>query len=129
MRSWGVSAGSVDAGDGAASTRAVKNNFGAGAASTPGLPSASRRSVARVSWRRARPPAALPPAPAAAPSAPIATSRRWLGAAIALLALIAIGALAWYLTHRPPAAAGRFAGAPASGASGASGAVGPVAGG
>ncbi len=73
-----------------------------------------------------QPPAALPPAPAAAPSAPIATSRRWLGAAIALLALIAIGALAWYLTHRPPAAAGRFAGAPASGASGA---VGPVAGG
>src|SRR3954468_11704086 len=29
--------------------------------------------------------------------------RRWLGSLIAVLALIALGGLAWYLTHREPA--------------------------
>jgi len=32
--------------------------------------------------------------------------RRWLGGAIAVLALVGLGALAWYLTHRPAAPAG-----------------------
>ncbi|MGZ5185456.1 MAG: efflux RND transporter periplasmic adaptor subunit [Caldimonas sp.] len=56
--------------------------------------------------------------------APVRPSRRrWPGAVIAVVALLALGAFAWYLTHRPPEAAGAgFAfGASASGASGASG--------
>ena len=58
--------------------------------------------------------------PAASPRVP--PRHRWLGTVIAVLALVALGALAWYLTHRPPeqAGAGAFgAGASASGASGA----------
>jgi multidrug efflux system membrane fusion protein len=47
--------------------------------------------------------------------------RRWLGAALALVALIGLAALAWYLTHRPPAANGGGPGSAASGASGVAG--------
>ncbi len=60
------------------------------------------------------------PSPAAAPppSVPPRTRRRWLGTAIALLALLALGGLAWYLTHRnaapAPGAARGGRGAPAS---------------
>ncbi len=63
-------------------------------------------------------PAAAPPLllPAPAP----APRRRWRGAIVAVLALLALGALAWYLTHRPAEApAGGVAGGAASGALGA----------
>ncbi|MEP7141029.1 MAG: efflux RND transporter periplasmic adaptor subunit, partial [Caldimonas sp.] len=64
------------------------------------------------------PRAPSPPAPP--PRPPISAGRRGLGAAIALAALVALGALAWWLTHRPAERpAGSFAAAPASGASGA----------
>ena len=60
--------------------------------------------------------AASPPLPLPTP----APRRRWRGAIVAVLALLALGALAWYLTHRPAEApAGAFAGGAASGASGA----------
>lgn len=42
-----------------------------------------------------------PPEPAAVPRKPPSRLRRWLGSIIALVVLIAIGGLAWYLTHRP----------------------------
>ncbi len=61
-------------------------------------------------------PAASPPLLLPAPT----PRRRWRGAIVAVLALLALGALAWYLTHRPAEApAGAFAGGAASGASGA----------
>ena len=45
--------------------------------------------------------------------------RRWRGGVVAVLALLALGALAWYLTHRPAESpTGAFAVASASGASG-----------
>ncbi len=61
--------------------------------------------------------------PLAAPRRPVPAGRRWLGSVIAVAALLMLGALAWYLTHRPPEgpAATVFA---ASGASGASAAAG-----
>jgi len=61
---------------------------------------------------------ARPPAP---PRPPLSAGRRALGAAIAIAATVALAALAWYLTHRPPEAAGGVgsAFAAASGASGA----------
>jgi len=66
-------------------------------------------------------PAAAPPLLLSAPT----PRRRWRGAIVAMLALLALGALAWYLTHRPAEApAGAFAGGAASGASGAA-AAGP----
>ena len=55
------------------------------------------------------PPAARPvtaPPPAALPA-----RRRWIGAVVAILAVVALGALAWYLTHRAPATTGAAAGA------------------
>ncbi len=64
----------------------------------------------------AAPPPASPPAPP-----PISAGKRWFGAAIAVAALIALGALAWWLTHRPAERPGG-AGAAAAGASSASGA-------
>ena len=59
--------------------------------------------------------------PALADDRPAPPRRRWLGATIAVVALVALGALAWYLTHRPPVpAGGAFAVQPAgSGASAA----------
>jgi len=64
------------------------------------------------------------PSPRALPA-----RRGWVGATIAVLALAALGALAWYLTHRPPAAdAGRPPGASGAGSSGAPGARGARAG-
>ena len=57
--------------------------------------------------------------------------RRWLGSTIAIIAVLAIGALAWYLTHRPqlatsgggaPPAAGARAGPGGPGAAGGRGA-------
>ena len=66
-----------------------------------------------------------PPAEDLSPAAPsrrvVPARRRWLGAVIAVLALVALGALAWYLTHRPAQAPAGFgaAGPAASGASAA----------
>ena len=72
----------------------------------------------------------MPPSPSAPPTAtPLVASsdpapapkKRWLGSVIAVLALAALGALAWYLTH-PAAGTGTAGpGARASGAAGASG--------
>ena len=63
-------------------------------------------------------PAAAPPLLLSAPT----PRRRWRGAIVAMLALLALGALSWYLTHRPAEApGGAFAVAAASGASGAQG--------
>jgi multidrug efflux system membrane fusion protein len=45
-----------------------------------------------------------PPEPA--PPRPDPARVRWVGSVVAVVALIAIGALAWYLTHRGPPAAG-----------------------
>jgi membrane fusion protein, multidrug efflux system len=64
------------------------------------------------------------PAPVPAPVRVVPARRRWLGAALALVALIGLAALAWYLTHRPPAANGGGPGSAASGASAVAG--GPV---
>jgi len=50
--------------------------------------------------------------------------RRWLGGVVAIVALIGLGAIAWYLTHRPAAAPGGPFAAMAAG-SGASDAAGP----
>ena len=61
---------------------------------------------------------ARPPPP---PRRPLSAGRRGLGAVIAIAALIGLAALAWYLTHRPPEAAGG-AGSAFAAASGASGA-------
>src|SRR5450755_2301996 len=64
-------------------------------------------------------PSSIPPAPASPPPRPVVTARRrWLGTIVAIAALIALGVLAWYLTHRPAERAGA-----ASAASGASGAA------
>jgi multidrug efflux system membrane fusion protein len=69
-----------------------------------------------------QPPTAVPPdRPAPPPSGAVPARRRWLGTVIALAALVALGAFAWYLTHRPPESVGGPGGA-ASAASGASGA-------
>ena len=59
---------------------------------------------------------------------PAPPRRRWLGATIAVLALAALGALAWYLTHRLAAPAGGAFAAQSAG-SGASGAAVPGPGG
>ena len=53
------------------------------------------------------------------PHAPPARPRRWLGTFIAIVGLVALGALAWYLTQRPAAA-------PAQGAAGGPPGAGPV---
>ena len=53
--------------------------------------------------------------------------RRWLGSTIAIIAMIGIGALAWYLTHRPQAATGPGA-PPATGARGGPGGPGAAGG-
>ncbi|MDQ6627773.1 MAG: efflux transporter periplasmic adaptor subunit, partial [Pseudomonadota bacterium] len=69
-----------------------------------------------------QPPTDASPAANLAAAAPphgrpsVSPRRRWLGALIAVIALLALGALAWYLTHRPPVA-GSGPGAPAAGAS------------
>jgi len=71
------------------------------------------------------------PAPAPPPSYPLARRprRRWLGTTVALLALAALAALTWYLTHRPPEAPGGGAALAASGPGrGVAGAGGPGAG-
>jgi hypothetical protein len=45
------------------------------------------------------------PSPAALPAArPVRGARRWLGTVVAFAALIALAALAWWLTHRAPEA-------------------------
>ena len=45
------------------------------------------------------------PAPPALPDArPVRGARRWLGTVVAFAALIALAALAWWLTHRAPEA-------------------------
>jgi multidrug efflux system membrane fusion protein len=70
------------------------------------------------------------PTPPAVPSEPVVPvkRRRWLGSLIAVICVVLIGGLAWYLTHRPPVPAagpggpggpggargGRAGGAPAS---------------
>jgi multidrug efflux system membrane fusion protein len=58
------------------------------------------------------------PQPPAAPRRP----RRWLGTVIALVGLALLGALAWYLTHRPAAAPVAGAAPPGAGMPGARGA-------
>nr|WP_329689127.1 efflux RND transporter periplasmic adaptor subunit [Caldimonas sp.] len=61
------------------------------------------------------------PRPVVPPRPPLSARARWLGTVIALLSLAALGALAWYLTHRPaaPAAGATVAGAaPGAAASG-----------
>jgi len=67
---------------------------------------------------RAPSPAALPPA------RPVRGARRWLGTIIAFAALIALAALAWWLTHRAPEAPVGAAAA-ASGAGRGGAAAGP----
>jgi len=57
------------------------------------------------------------PQPPAAPRRP----RRWLGTVIALVGLALLGALAWYLTHRPAAAPVAGAAPPGAGMPGARG--------
>ena len=54
------------------------------------------------------PPASPSPAPSLPPARHVRGARRWFGATVAILVLLAIAALAWYLTHRPaePAGAG-----------------------
>ena len=65
------------------------------------------------------------PAPSAPPPRPaVSAGRRWFGAVVAVAALVALGALAWWLTHRPaerPGGGAAGGSAPASGASGAGG--------
>ncbi len=68
----------------------------------------------------------FPELPASTPlpeAPPLRTSRHWLGAAIALVSLVLLGALAWYLTHRSAETAGGPNGAigAAAGASGVRG--------
>src|SRR5512133_497429 len=58
------------------------------------------------------------PAVGAAPDEP--HRRRWLGSAVAIVVLVAIAGLAWYLTHRAPPAAER-SGQPPVGAPGPGG--------
>jgi multidrug efflux system membrane fusion protein len=48
--------------------------------------------------------------PAGRTAAPEPPPRRRLGGLIAIVSLVLVGALAWYLTHRPPAATGGAAG-------------------
>ena len=74
-------------------------------------------------------PPSPPPQPAPAPVRVVPARRRWLGAALALVALIGLAALAWYLTHRPPAASGGGPGSAASGASAVAGGPGGFGGG
>jgi membrane fusion protein, multidrug efflux system len=50
--------------------------------------------------------------------------RRWLGSVIAILCLVALGSLAWYLTHQPKAATASAAGGP-GGPGGPGGSGGP----
>ena len=63
------------------------------------------------------------PVPAAGTLPPVPHRRRWLGSTVAVLALVVIAGLAWYLTHRAGPAAGGSgqpaAGAPAPGGAGA----------
>ncbi len=67
------------------------------------------------------------PPPASPPTSPaMGAGKRWLGAVIAVAALIALGGLAWWLTHRPAERPGTGAGAAVAGASGASGAGQPA---
>jgi multidrug efflux system membrane fusion protein len=67
-------------------------------------------------------PAPPSPKPPALPAPrPLRGPRRWLGSLIAAVALIAVAALAWYLTHRPaeaPGGAAFAAGGPRGAASG-----------
>jgi membrane fusion protein, multidrug efflux system len=68
--------------------------------------------------RMDQPPTDLPPASrsVAPPSAQTPPRRaRWRGAAVALAALVALGALAWYLTHRAPVTAVAGGGVPGGG--------------
>jgi membrane fusion protein, multidrug efflux system len=72
-----------------------------------------------------------PPPDDALPSAK--PPRRWLGAGVAVIALVGLGALAWWLTHRPalpvPGAFGATAGASAASDAASGGAEGPGGGG
>ena len=61
-------------------------------------------------------PEAPPPDHSTSLPPPRPPRRRWLGSVVAVLALVGLGALAWYLTHRPAAPVG--AGAPAAGPGG-----------
>jgi len=71
----------------------------------------------------ASPPAAAPAALPPAPRRPMSAKGRWIGSLLAVLSLIAVAALAWWLTHRGPAGAGP--GSAAAAGSAASGAGGP----
>ncbi len=70
-----------------------------------------------------------PPSPPAPPRPPVSGGRRWLGAVLAVVGLVTLGALVWYLTHRPPAANGGGPGSAASGASAVAGGPGGFGGG
>jgi len=65
------------------------------------------------------------------PSAPQKKKRRWLGTVIAVVLVAGLGALAWYLTHRPAAGRGGFdaGGPPGPGGPGGPGGGGRRAGG
>ncbi|MEO7115711.1 MAG: efflux RND transporter periplasmic adaptor subunit [Caldimonas sp.] len=64
-------------------------------------------------------PHSSPPPPESPPRPAVSAGRRWLGAVIAVAALVVLAALGWWLTHRPAERpGGSFAAAPASGASG-----------
>ena len=70
------------------------------------------------------PPAAPPPPPPPAAPRALSARRRGLGAAIAIAALLGLGAFAWYLTHRPAeSSGGAFAASGASAPGGGPGAA------
>jgi len=68
-------------------------------------------------------PVPAPTPPALPPARPVGGTRRWLGTIVAFAALIALGALVWWLTHRPAEAPGGAAvAASGAGRAGAGGA-------
>ena len=68
------------------------------------------------------PPSRTTPPPSAPPAG--VPRRRWLGSTIAVFALVAIAAFAWYLTHRPQPAANAGGAPPATARGGPGGPLG-----
>jgi len=79
-----------------------------------------RQQDARMDQRH--PPSRTTPPPSAPPAG--VPRRRWLGSTIAVFALVAIAAFAWYLTHRPQPAANAGGAPPATARGGPGGPLG-----